>query len=192
MCARAYRAFVCKPSCSNLFVRSLFQICLQVSRGYTPTCHNIATYFFQLIYRWSTARKRVGKRWPTYIIQTAALYTAIESIAPVVPSKFLYGVNFTSEYAFRNSRRVSESRRNKLLPRTGIDWNHGHSRLCRKNGGKEKRRQRPLPTTSPELLILLTCKPGKSRKKVSDSSRQSRKYPPPWRKWTLDLRIRIL
>lgn len=31
---------------------------------------------------------KVGRRWPTYIIQTAALYTAIESTSSVVLTKF--------------------------------------------------------------------------------------------------------
>lgn len=47
----------------------LFQTCLQVSHEYILTYRNIATYFFQLMHRWSTARKRMRETL-TYIHHT--------------------------------------------------------------------------------------------------------------------------
>lgn len=115
-----WKVFVCiaRYTETNMFspVRLvLFQTCLQVSHEYTLTYRNIATYFFQLMHRWSTARKRMRERWPTYIIQTTALYTAIESTSPVVLSKFRRRKLSTPGYAFRPEHSSSlKSRRNKL------------------------------------------------------------------------------
>ena len=47
----------------------LFQTCLQILYEYTLTYRNIATYFFQMMHRWSTACKRMRKTL-TYIHHT--------------------------------------------------------------------------------------------------------------------------
>jgi len=82
-----------------------FQVCLQ---AYT----DVPQHSDILLFNWSTDGplhlKGWEKRWPTYIIQTAALYTAIEATSPVVLSKFQRRKLFTSGMPFvRNFYRVS-------------------------------------------------------------------------------------
>lgn len=79
-------AFVRKPTYFHPSVWHFFKcISPSIARIYTTIYRDML-----LSIDAPTVRRtwKVGRRWPTYIIQTAALYTAIESTSSVVLTKF--------------------------------------------------------------------------------------------------------
>lgn len=78
-------AFVRKPTYFHPSVWHFFKcISSSIARIYTMYRDMLLSIDAPTVHRtW-----KVGRRWPTYIIQTAALYTAIESTSSVVLPKF--------------------------------------------------------------------------------------------------------